>query len=188
MNNSEENNFSSVRAEILTQLLENRSEFFKFFVHHNSIFKMISDDDYNRLINESQFFSITNTYVSLLTIGSVFVVDQLLMRYLAPNFRIKKFRFPLFLGKYIGIPLFVSTLSYSYLIKQLEQSFFDIDEKYNFGMPEFNVAMDVLERAFNVGKLEELLEERENFDWKKVIEMEEFKQNKSEGNKYLNNL
>ena len=43
-----------------------------------------------------------------------------------------------------------------------------MQNKYNVNFILYNSAMDILERAYRVGKLEELLEKRNQFDWKGI--------------------
>ena len=60
--------------------------------------------------------------------------------------------------KYFALPLVVTKLAGIYFSKDVEKSFKIMAEKYNFGYLQYNQAMDIMERANRVGKLEQLLE------------------------------
>ena len=44
----------------------------------------------------------------------------------------------------------------------------DIASKYNFSYDEYNKGMDIFERAQRVGRFDELIEKRAEFDWTDV--------------------
>lgn len=45
-----------------------------------------------------------------------------------------------------------------------------VSDKYSFNYYDYNRCMDVFERAERVGRLDELLSERSNFDWTGIPE------------------
>ena len=54
------------------------------------------------------------------------------------------------------------------MMVDLDDEYDSIVKKYNFSFQDYNDAMDIFERAFSVDKLEELLDQREEFDWSQV--------------------
>ena len=85
-----------------------------------------------------------------------------------PNFRIKQFRAVLNIGKYIGLPLIGFWVGKNYFAKDVEESFLQMSDKYSFNFYDYSKCMDILESAEKEGRLDELLQERNNFDWTKV--------------------
>ncbi len=55
-----------------------------------------------------------------------------------------------------------------YFKKQVEDSFSQAVEKYNFGKQDYNNAMDILEKAYHAQRLHELFTRRSNFDWSSI--------------------
>ena len=49
---------------------------------------------------------------------------------------------------------------------------YEIQEKYDFGFQHYVTGTRIFERALEVNKLEELLEKREQFDWKGIPELQ----------------
>ena len=64
----------------------------------------------------------------------------------------------MFLGKYGFLPLLGFKFAKDYFLQDVESTFLDISEKYNFNYNDYNKAMDILERANKVGKFEELFD------------------------------
>ncbi|KAL4486030.1 hypothetical protein ABPG72_003964 [Tetrahymena utriculariae] len=149
---------------------QNRSEFFNFFFENNDIFKLIDPEDEEYL--KVMHFKYLNTTANFTfgTFGAVLLVDQVLMRFFVPHFKIKNFRFILNTTKYIGLPLIGFWVGKNYFAQDVEQSYIRMSDKYSFNYYDFNRCMDVLERAERVGRLDELLQERSNFDWTGVPE------------------
>ena len=77
---------------------------FNYFLHNNDIFKFISSED-ERLAHAMTIHTANKEANAFFcTIGGVFVFDQILLRFLAPNFRIPRFRFIVNLTKYVLLP------------------------------------------------------------------------------------
>lgn len=66
------------------------------------------------------------------------------------------------------------------IVPDVEDTYMKMAEKYSFNFMDYNRAMDLLERAERVGKLNELMEKGEKFDWKGIPE---FKSKLSSQNK-----
>lgn len=99
------------------------------------------------------------------TFGAVLFVDQILMRWLMPTFKIKGFRLILNTGKYLGLPLIGFWVGKKYFAQDVEESFMRISDKYSFNYYDYNKCMDIFERAERAGRMDELLQERAKFDW-----------------------
>lgn len=77
---------------------------FNYFLHNNDIFKFISKED-EKLAHMMTIHTANKEANAFFgTLGGVFVVDQIVLRFLAPNFRIPRFRLLVFLGKYALLP------------------------------------------------------------------------------------
>lgn len=77
---------------------------FNYFLHNNDIFKFISPEDENlaHMMTIHSANKEANAFFG--TLGGVFVTDQILLRFLAPNFRIPRFRLVVNLTKYVLLP------------------------------------------------------------------------------------
>jgi len=162
--------FESFKSHYFDIVGQSRSSLFNFFLENNDIFQAISKEDELNL--DAQYLKYSNrtfnwTFGSL--IGVLFF-DKVVLRYAAPNFRIKSFRSLVWMGKYIAVPLLSFGVCKYYFCSDIENAFKDAVDKYNFNYDDYSQAMDIMERAHKVGKLDELLNTGKNFDWSTVPE------------------
>lgn len=163
--------FESFKAEVYQTYGNHPKNLFTFFYENNDLFKQIDEDDMLDLKKmHLTYRNRTFNYFSGAFLA-VLLIDQVVFRFALPTFRIKHFRFPLFLFKYIGVPLLAWKFCDKYRVKDIEQIFEDKTMKYNFNFEDFNRVMAIVERAFNVGKMKELFEKRNKFDWSQVPEL-----------------
>jgi len=161
-------NFDSFRTGHYNEIAENPSTLFNFFYNNNDIFGFISPEDEKTLDEYSLKYVNRTFYATFGSMAAVAFIDKVVMRYAFPNFRIKSFRAPIFLMKYIGIPFLSFGLCKEYFCQDIDDAFRETAEKYNFNFDDYNKAMDILDRANRAGRLEELLEKGPNFDWSTV--------------------
>jgi hypothetical protein len=77
---------------------------FNYFLHNNDIFKFISPED-EKLAHMMTIHTANKEANAFFgTLAGVFVVDQILLRFLAPNFRIPRLRLIVNLTKYALFP------------------------------------------------------------------------------------
>jgi hypothetical protein len=77
---------------------------FNYFLHNNDIFKFISPED-EKMAHIMTLHTANKEANSFFgTLGGVFLVDQVLLRFLAPNLRIPRLRFIVNLTKYALFP------------------------------------------------------------------------------------
>lgn len=160
--------FENFRNYYFDEVGQNKSTLFNFFLENNDIFQSIAkeDEDYLQL----QYFKYANRTFNW-TIGSlvgVLFTDKVIFKYAFPGFRINNFRSFVWMGKYIGIPLASFGLCKFYFCQDVEKSFQEAVEKYNFNFDDYNKAMDIFERAHKVGKLDDLLDQGGKFDWNAI--------------------
>lgn len=91
------------------------------------------------------------------TFGSVLFMDQIFFRYVYPIKKYPSLRFCIFTGKYIALPLIGFKIGKDYFATKTDEIFRGMAEKYSFNYYDYQRAMDVLERAERVGRLEELM-------------------------------
>ena len=77
---------------------------FNYFFRNNDIFKIISpeDDQLTRLMTLYCANKEANSFFG--TFFGVLIVDQIVLRFLAPSIRIPRFRFIVNIGKYVLLP------------------------------------------------------------------------------------
>lgn len=160
--------FEQYTYDMYQSLAENPSALFNFFVENNDIFRKIDDTDmkymYKRWAERRDYMG----WAAIGTIASVLVYDKVIMPRIYPNqeFRLKKFRLLAFTMKFAVLPLLATRLVDWKM--DIGTDYQKIAEKYNFGYDDFNSAMNVLERAKLMGHLDELQEQRGNFDFRKL--------------------
>ena len=86
--------------------------------------------------------------------------------YFKPGWKLARFRGLVFVGKWFTGAMIGNRLMHYY--HPLNGIMKDLTVKYNFGYDDFNWAMDIYEQAWRGGKLDELLEQREDFDWEQL--------------------
>jgi hypothetical protein len=77
---------------------------FNYFLHNNDIFRFISPEDEKNCHLMTLHTANKEANAFFGTLGGVFVVDQVLLRFMAPNFRIPRFRLLVNLTKYALFP------------------------------------------------------------------------------------
>lgn len=86
---------------------------------------------------------------------TVLIVNKTLLR----NYpKIPVMRPLIFSSKYIGIPLLSFYLTRIYACKDVENTFANMAEKYQFGFKDYNRAMDIMERAYRANRFQEFIE------------------------------
>lgn len=77
---------------------------FNYFLHNNDIFKFISkeDEDLAHIMTIHCANKEANAFFG--TFLAVLATDQVILRYLAPNLRIPRFRFIVNITKYVLLP------------------------------------------------------------------------------------
>jgi hypothetical protein len=162
--------FKKYRDSIYDDMIDNPCKLFNFFVENNDILKKIDLRDYAQIVCETMDYELT---VSAGTVAGIFgtaLTNFVAFPYFKPGFKIKRFRGLVFVGKWLGGAMIGNRLAH--LWHPLPTIIHDQTIKYNFGYEEFNWAMDIYEQAWRVGKLEELLEKRDGFDWEQLETMQ----------------
>jgi hypothetical protein len=160
--------FENFRNFYFDEVGQDRASLFNFFLENNDIFDAVSKDDEDLL--NAQYLSYANRTFNW-TMGSlagVLFMDKVVMKYAFPSFHIKNLRGLVWLTKYIGVPLASYGLCKYYFCQDIEKSFQEAVDKYNFGFEDYNKAMDILEKAHKVNRLDELLDQGKKFDWSTV--------------------
>lgn len=143
---------------------------FNFFYENNDIFGQIAEEDMNELLKVNFLFEKRRATYMYGSFVSVLLLDQVAFRLLFPSFRIPRFRFLLNIFKYIGVPFLADKYCHLYRTQDVDNVFEQKREKYNFNFEDYTRVMRILERAYKVGRLEELLKIRSKFDWTGVPE------------------
>lgn len=137
-----ENDFQKFKVDLYSVIGLNSQTLFNFFFENNNYFHMISQEDQNSLI-EKNFLYLNRT--CNYTIGAFFgvlIVDKIVMKKFLPNFRIPGFRLPINIFKYLGIPLLAYKFSELYLMREVNNSFEELQKKYSFNYEDYNKVMD----------------------------------------------
>ncbi|KAM3129053.1 hypothetical protein pb186bvf_018831 [Paramecium bursaria] len=162
--------FDEFRQIYFEQLAEDKSQMFNFFLQNNHVFQFINQEDVDQIVARQSLYMKRLGYTYLLTMVGTFVVDRFVLE---RHFKIQKYpkyRLGINLLKYVGYPLITYQLMKSYGCGDIEKFFVDQSEKYNFGYHHYNKGMDILERAYRVNKMDELIELGQEFDWSNVPE------------------
>ncbi len=162
--------FENFRNYYFDVVGQNRSSLFNFFLENNDIFQSISKEDENALQESYMTYANRTFNWTMGSLAGVLFVDKVVMRYALPNFRINSFRGVLWVAKYVGVPLLSFGLCKYYFCNDVEKTFQEAVEKYNFNFEDYNKAMDIFEVANKAGRLEELLNTGKNFDWSTIPE------------------
>lgn len=92
-------------------------------------------------------------------------MDKLVLPLAAPTFRIHRFRPLVWAFKWMLLPCLSYGYMRTYKMDDIDTRHILIADKYNFGFEDFRAAMRIWDRAERVGRLEELLTKRDEFDW-----------------------
>ena len=144
--------FENFRNYFFDEIGQNRTTLFNFFFENNDIFHTINPEDEAFLQYQYLRYANRTFNYTFGTLAGVLFVDKVVMRYGFPNFKIKHFRPLIWVGKYIGAPLLGYGICKYYCCRDIEKTFKDAVDKYNFGYEDYTKAMDVLENVFKVGK------------------------------------
>ena len=169
-----EKDFEAFKSQIYQTYGEDPMNFFKFFYENNDIFNTIQEEDMQQLKEKHVEYEIKTTSALYGTLLTVLFVDQIILRFAFPRFN-KPFRLnaktvSLNLLKYVGIPLVGWRVCEKTCLLDVDKTFNDQRQKYNFNYEDFNRSMKIVERAFKVGRMEELMQVRAKFDWTGVPE------------------
>ena len=160
--------FEKYTYDLFQQMGQNPSVIFNFFLENNDIFRRINKEDERSLFLAWVNRQYTMAVSAFGTLIAVIVYDKVLMPRIMKErpFRLPKYRLLAFITKYLFWP---------WMGTRVADWALDIDEKYktaaikyNFGYDDFAQAMNIFERAKIVGLLDELLEKRGQFDFKKL--------------------
>jgi len=142
--------------------------FFNFFLENNDIFQVIHPKDEEFLKERKQeYLKRTFTWTASALAGTL-LVDKLMKRHDPPRLQAKKFKKTAFMSKYLGVPLLSFAVCKAYFCKDWDNSFRGMADKYSFTFDDYNRAMNILDKASNAGKLDELLNKGKRFDWETV--------------------
>ena len=130
--------FEQYKSELYQTFGQTPMTLFKFFFENNEIFNQIKDEDMNELRRMHMIYIIRGNSYLYGSFLSVFLIDQVFFRLVFPKFRINRFRFPLNIAKYIGIPLIAWRYCDLCQLTDVEKAFEENMEKYNFNYEDYN--------------------------------------------------
>ena len=162
--------FEQYKAEIYQIFGQHPRNLFNFFYENNDIFKQISEEDMKDLTKMHINLQLRRARYFYGSLFSVLLLDQVVFRFAFPTLRINRFRIPLNLFKYMAPPLLAYRYVDVYGTNDVDEVFERNMEKYNFNYEDYTRVMKILERAFNAGRMPELLKKRDTFDWSGVPE------------------
>ncbi len=162
--------FEQYKSDLYQTFGQTPMTLFKFFYENNEIFQQINDEDMNELHRMHLNYIIRGNSYVFGSFLSVLLIDQVFFRLALPKFRINRLRLPLNIAKYIGIPLLAWKFFDVYRGKDIEKTFEENMQKYNFNYEDYNRVMGIFERPYNVGRMKEFMEKKEKFDWNGVPE------------------
>jgi len=140
--------------------------FFNFFLENNDIFQVISPDDENYLLEQRMdYYKRTFTWTTTAFVGTV-LASKVMKR--SSKMQAKKYKKTAWMSKYLGVPLLSFAVCRLYFCKDEDRAFKRMSEKYSFTFDDYNKAMNILDKANNAGKLGELLNKGDCFDWNTV--------------------
>ena len=165
--------YNAFKSDVYTLVGQHPRNLFVFFYENNDIFNQISEDDMKELIAMNKLYVMRGISAFYGTMGGVFFLDQIFFRFLLPyRFPFKSGRFAFALFKYLGVPLISYKICDTYYQKDVDSVFNEKTQKYNFNYEDFERVMKVFERVWMVGRYQEFVEKRRNFDFTGVPELE----------------
>lgn len=164
--------FEKYSYDLFQEMSQNHAELFNFFLENNDILKRIDKED--------EFFLFTKTkqrqdycgYAFWGTLVGCYALNKLIIPRVwpsAPKSRGPFLSLSFFFLKYLAAPLVAHQVTDIYL--DLDQRYYDMASKYNFQFEDFSQALVMFERAKLLGHLDELMEKRGDFDFKKLDEL-----------------
>ena len=159
--------FEQYNNQYYQELQANPSLLFNFFYVNNPVFKKINLDDYQKLQLAEQQYEVKTNQVLISSYIGIGLLDFFVLRHkVGKNIKNGFVRFFYAISKYIvapGIAVGLAHRQYS-----PEHLFFEAACIYNFNYDDFQEGMKVFEKARLAGCLDELLENREIFDLKRL--------------------
>jgi len=137
-------------------------------LENNGIFKVIDPQDEEYLKERKDEYHKRAFCWTAAGLASVFVADKIAKRYSIPYATPQKYKKTAFFSKYLGAPLLSFAICQLYFCNDVHRSYNRISQKYNFSFNDYNNAMNILDKANNAGKLSELLDKGDKFDWNTV--------------------
>lgn len=161
--------FERFSYDMYQSMSENPSALFNFFVENNDIFRKISQDDMRFMISRLHKRQEAMGWSGVGTLASVILYDRVLKKRIFETPRQPRFKLLTFGFKYLVLPWIATRAADRYMA--IEDDFQKLSQKYNFGYDDFSSSMNILERAKILGLLDELQEQRGNFDFRKLESM-----------------
>ena len=162
--------FEEYNSRVFQRLSENPSELFNYFFTNQDIFKMINEDDYAILTKKFGEWSVTTMTTFNAALVSMVVLDLFLLRKRVGP-KIKPTLKPLYwLAKYFAVPMLAWKAADVYV--DMDSVFFSMAEKYQFGLEDYERTMLIFEKAKIAGKFDQLMEQRGNFDFSQLEEVD----------------
>lgn len=163
--------FEKYTYDLYMDMSENPSELFNFFLENNDIFKKISSEDelylFKQLRNRREYCTYAFWGSLAASLGYFKLAHHRIFPQITqPKSRGLFFNLCVFGARYALPPLVGSLAMDSYL--DVEQDFLNMAGKYSFKYDDFDGAMKIFERAKLLGFLDELIEKRDDFDFKKL--------------------
>lgn len=159
--------FKQYRDGIYEEMIDNPCNLYNFFMKNNDIFRKIEDEDFEECVYYSQSYQQSIFHGTLAGLVGTAVINKWIWPRFT-NFRFNSFRGVVFVAKWFG-GAFLGNRIVHY-IHPIHEIFKEKTIKYNFGYEDFNWAMDIYEHAWRQGRLDDLMEQRDNFDWKSIEE------------------
>ena len=139
---------------------------FKFFYENNDIFRAISPEDEAKIERSREAYIRKTVNWTLGGLAGVFFLDQIVLR--KTNLKMNRLKTPMFLAKYLGVPAASFGVAKYFLCQDFHQTVREVSDKYHFEFDDYLKAMTLLESAYKAGKLDELYEVGQKFDWNTI--------------------
>ena len=157
--------FKQYRDGIYEDMIDNPAGLFDFFMRNNDIFKKINDDDFRVCVTTGLHYQHQIFVGTGLGLAGTAITNFLIWPRVT-KFRFTTFRGIVFVAKWFGGGFLGNRIAH--YMHPIEDIYRELTIKYNLGYEDFNWAMDIYEHAWRSGKLDQLMEERDKFDWSKV--------------------
>jgi len=166
--NTQDARIASLSRGYLEETPADKRFFFNFFLENNDIFQVIKphDEDYLKELR-NDYYKRTFTWTATAFVGT-FLADKIMKRSASPRMQAKKYKKTAWMSKYLGVPLLSFAVCRLYFCKDEDRAFKRMSEKYSFTFDDYNRAMNILDKANSAGKLGELLNKGDCFDWDTV--------------------
>ncbi|CAK85810.1 unnamed protein product (macronuclear) [Paramecium tetraurelia] len=159
MKNLKLTNFEEFKKNYLDE--NDKIKVFKYFYQYNNCFGLISQEDVQDC-QQAEFLEKARTYSAFLSMSCLMLtLDRTL-------FRRSSFKPTKFLFQYGVLPMMSFQITKNYFCRDVEQTFHDMTEKYQFGVEQYHQGMELMTRAHKANRLGEFLEKGVDFDWSTV--------------------